>query len=321
MSNVVEFATDRVRRAERTEYWRELAWSELGDFDVIGGDDGLHASARLRTLGSLRIGRVAARPHRVVRSHDQSRGDDRRIYKIVLQHSGHMFLEQRDKRVALSPGDWTIYDLTRAFSFSCTEETRQSAMFVRAEDLRLNDLTPYSLRLFSGASGYSSLLQSAIATAVGDSARNCADGDIGTMLARLARLAILEHGSEEARRSSREIMRERIDGYLDTHLRRSDLSIDSMASALHCSKRYLHKVFLETGETLSEHILQRRLHACRLELIDPASPHQTVTDIAYAWGFSSLAYFSRVFKQAYDVSPRDYRTRALVGALMPAVAA
>lgn len=314
MANVIEYSTEHVRRAERAAYWREHAWSSVGGFDIAPDDEQFRATAALRRVGSVTVARVKAPAHRLSRNHQQARGDDRRLFKLVVQHEGTIFLDQRDKRIALKPGHWTLYDMTRPFRFHSTETTRQSAVLIRAEDLHLADLTPYSLRLYSGATGYSSMLQAALTTAASDHGRDCAEGDIGVMIARLARLALLEHGSHEARRTSREVMRERIEGYLDLHLRRGDLSIETVAHGLNCSKRYLHKVFLEGDCTLSEHILQRRLEASRRNLIDPAAAQQSVTDIAYAWGFSSLAYFSRVFKLAYGLSPREYRIAHAAGA-------
>jgi AraC-like DNA-binding protein len=307
MANALRFSTEHVRRTERTAYWREHIWANMGRFDMVAHDAQFRASVASRQVGGLTVARVKAPAHSLSRSHQQARGDDRRLFKLVVQHQGTIFLEQHDKRLALRPGHWTLYDTTRPFRFYSEEETRQSAVLLRAEDLHLMDLTPYSLRDYSAAQGYSSMLQSALANVVDDPGRDCPEGDVGVMIARLTRLALLEHGSLEGRRTSREVMRERIDGYLDQHLRRSDLSIDTVAQGLNCSKRYLHKVFVEGDCTLSEYILRRRLEASRKSLVDPAASQQSVTDIAYAWGFSSLAYFSRVFKQTYGLSPRDYR--------------
>lgn len=307
MANAQMFSTEHVRRSERTAYWRDHIWASMGRFDVATHDAHFRAAVMSRQVGGFTVARVKAPPHNLSRSHQQARGDDRRLFKFVVQHQGTIFIEQNDKRLALKPGHWTLYDTTRPFRFYSEEETRQSAVLMRAEDLHLKDLAPYSLRNHSTAQGYSSMLQTALMTAVSDHGRDCADGDVGVMIARLTRLALLEHGSLEGRRTSHEVMRERIDGYLDQHLSRSDLSIDTIAHGLNCSKRYLHKVFLEGDCTLSEYILQRRLEASRKSLIDPAAGQLSVTDIAYAWGFSSLAYFSRVFKQSYGMSPRDYR--------------
>jgi AraC family transcriptional activator of tynA and feaB len=36
---------------------------------------------------------------------------------------------------------------------------------------------------------------------------------------------------------------------------------------------------------------------------------RTLSEIAYAWGFSDMTHFSRRFKAAYGVLPSDYRRR------------
>jgi len=37
-----------------------------------------------------------------------------------------------------------------------------------------------------------------------------------------------------------------------------------------------------------------------------------VTDIAYGLGFKSPSDFTRAFRRAYEISPQDFRARALV---------
>ncbi|WP_017522391.1 helix-turn-helix domain-containing protein [Pusillimonas noertemannii] len=36
-------------------------------------------------------------------------------------------------------------------------------------------------------------------------------------------------------------------------------------------------------------------------------PSRRVSEIAYAWGFNSIAHFSRVFRARYGMSPFEYR--------------
>lgn len=313
MSGVVEFTTETVRAQDRTAYWRDEVWRNLGPFDVRGGERGMVAKVRFRPLGILRIGSVESHAHSICRSPADLRGEERDMFKVVVQRSGWLRLEQNGQRIVLNAGEWAIYNPFRPFRFECSDGTTQSTIFLRAEDLRVRSLAPYAMRRFSGAGGYSRLFTAALATALGLIDDHCSLADIDTMLSRLARLSLMEHGDMEARRSSRDIMLERIEAYLDQHLRRPDLTIHSIAAALNCSKRYLHKVFLDSGETLSEHVLRRRLEACRLELIDNASSHLSVTEIAYAWGFNSLPYFSRVFKAAHGMGPRDYRALYMQG--------
>ena len=46
------------------------------------------------------------------------------------------------------------------------------------------------------------------------------------------------------------------------------------------------------------------------------SPECSITETAFRCGFSNLAYFSRVFRQKYGLSPREYRHNS--NALPPA---
>jgi AraC-like DNA-binding protein len=104
----------------------------------------------------------------------------------------------------------------------------------------------------------------------------------------------------------RATLRERAKVYIGRHIREADLSVDKIAAALNCSKRYLHLVFNAGDETVSEYVWRQRLEGCRAELSNPAF-RMTLTQIAYAWGFNSSAHFSRAFKERYGVPPSAHR--------------
>lgn len=64
---------------------------------------------------------------------------------------------------------------------------------------------------------------------------------------------------------------------------------------------------------ISEWIRHRRLARCAADLRDGSQDHLPITEIAFRWGFSDAAHFSRAFKQQFGVAPRDYRgARVLV---------
>ena len=56
--------------------------------------------------------------------------------------------------------------------------------------------------------------------------------------------------------------------------------------------------------------LDAALTHCREELINPALRHWTVAEIAFRWGFSSQAHFSRMFRADTGYTPRDFRRRS-----------
>jgi AraC-like DNA-binding protein len=69
----------------------------------------------------------------------------------------------------------------------------------------------------------------------------------------------------------------------------------------------VHKVFQTEGTTVSDQIWRMRLARCREDLCNPAYANQSITDIAFSWGFNSSAHFSRAFKDEFGVCPRILR--------------
>lgn len=89
------------------------------------------------------------------------------------------------------------------------------------------------------------------------------------------------------------------------HLGNSHLGILFLARLLHCSGDYLSNLFhRETGQRLTTHINLERIRAAMTML---RTTPLTVAEVAYATGFESQGYFSRVFKQIALKSPLDYR--------------
>jgi AraC-like DNA-binding protein len=92
------------------------------------------------------------------------------------------------------------------------------------------------------------------------------------------------------------------------NLHRPDLSPQMIADALVISLRQLHMLFEPTGVTCARTILAMRLREARSRLA--ARSNETVTQIAFACGFHSIATFYRVFHAAYGITPGDARAAA-----------
>lgn len=109
-------------------------------------------------------------------------------------------------------------------------------------------------------------------------------------------------------RDSRERLIERAKGHIALRLRDPDLSIEGLGAAVGVSKRYLHKLFQAgAGDTLGRYILARRLDRCRDDLLNPALSAQSITAIAFNWGFNDASHFSHTFKRRFGVSPKAFR--------------
>ncbi|MFC5665276.1 helix-turn-helix domain-containing protein [Kitasatospora misakiensis] len=102
----------------------------------------------------------------------------------------------------------------------------------------------------------------------------------------------------------------RIRDHIEENLADPDLSPESIARSQHISVRYLHKLFQQDGTTVGQWVRQRRLDACRRELERPSRRQVGVAAVAHRWGFVSHSHFSRAFRDAYGVSPREWQAYA-----------
>jgi AraC-like DNA-binding protein len=105
----------------------------------------------------------------------------------------------------------------------------------------------------------------------------------------------------------------RIESFARRNLGSMDLDPEMIARACGISTRYLHELFRDTNHTLSQWIRDQRLEACHAALRDPAN-RQTVAEIAYRFGFSDHAQFSRAFRSHFGLAPKELRDQARAGA-------
>ncbi|MGW2989210.1 helix-turn-helix domain-containing protein [Streptomyces goshikiensis] len=102
----------------------------------------------------------------------------------------------------------------------------------------------------------------------------------------------------------------RIRRHIDANLMDPGLSPQGVARAHHISVRYLHRLFQKEGVTVGQWVRRRRLEECRRELARTPIRTSTVAAVAHRWGFISAAHFSRVFRDAFGISPSQWQTHA-----------
>ena len=106
---------------------------------------------------------------------------------------------------------------------------------------------------------------------------------------------------EESERIKQQLMQ-----FVETYMGDSEVSMDEMASAVAMSRSVLNrKIKKLTGLSPAEFMREARIkHACQL-LRDTSI---SVTEIAFACGFTDPKYFSKTFRQMVGTSPSNYRT-------------
>jgi AraC-like DNA-binding protein len=125
----------------------------------------------------------------------------------------------------------------------------------------------------------------------------------------LAALALASETGQDtpALSSGRAVALLRLRIAIESRLTDPALDPNTAAEAAGISVRYANDLLSPQGSSLRRFIVSRRLERCRNALQDPQQSHRTISEIAYAWGFSDVSHFNRRFKAAFGCSPRDYR--------------
>jgi AraC family transcriptional regulator of adaptative response / methylphosphotriester-DNA alkyltransferase methyltransferase len=88
------------------------------------------------------------------------------------------------------------------------------------------------------------------------------------------------------------------------------LTVETLASLSHMSpSRFYYCFKKETGQTPIEY--KNNVCIRRAAALLVTDRYRSVEQISSEVGFSSAAYFRRVFKQTYDYTPREYRQAML----------
>ena len=92
--------------------------------------------------------------------------------------------------------------------------------------------------------------------------------------------------------------------YIDNHFKES-LTLDQLAEEAHMNKFYLSHAFKqEYGISPINYMISRRLEESKYLL---AETDLSMSQISQLLGFSSLSYFSQVFRKTQGLSPMEYR--------------
>ncbi len=279
--------------------------------------DTFRAEMRTKNLGGINFFDIRADAHRAVRTAALLTSDDTRVYGVTLQIEGTSSLTQDGQTSILQPGDFALYDSTREFERDFPEAYRCFIVRFPHSMMQLpsHTLSSVTATRFGAKDGVGVVVSPFLA----ETANNLSElsGWSGVRVAHalidLVSSALAEKltDAQIASANPRAHAFVRVCEYIMQNLGDPTLSPDVIAHANFISTRQVHKIFHAERITVSQFIRDRRLEECRRQLADPADAHLTVGQIAAQWGIYDGAHFSRIFRNAYGISPREYRRSQL----------
>lgn len=307
--------TDAVAPAERAGFWADcvnrlfhgLRSESYGDTGFDGRMATLHA-------GDVVLTRLEANRHLVTRSAQQVRASEIGYLKIVAPWVGCAGVQQQGREAWVTPDQWSIYDTTE--SYAVANPVRVEHLIVMLPKERFAErglqLDPLMARRLGGSGGVARLALDTMRSAYRElpGMGEAAARGVGEAITQFVHLAMLDLAGIGTAVTQREALRERIKQHVAAHLGDPALTVDAIALALNCSRRQLYNAFAEEPDGVAGYILRRRLEACRQSFDDRSQQGRSITEIAFGFGFSNMAHFSRVFRSHLGMAPSDYRRAA-----------
>lgn len=301
-----EWTTARVPRTRAIDYWNEVLSENVIELDVqsdVPRGFGGHIAAT--PLADQAAFLISARDNQRAVHTRHAPGSDH--YVLIHMRSGRIDLETRAQSASLNIGDMVLLSAAEAFRFE--SPARTSSLVLQFQHAWLQRRLPLADdcigRRVDGHSGWGRTLSSALwnIEPAEISAWQQAPAGVAEQVAGLLTLAL-----EPRRAANRsDTLLARIHDELRHRFEDPALGPGDVAAALGISKRYLHQLCAGSGATFNQHLFALRIdHACRL-LGNASYAALTITEIAFACGFSEASYFSRVFRQRLGVTPSGYR--------------
>lgn len=293
------------------DWWREAVSDTHLGWDLPRRDVGeFRAKFRHQAFGPAQIVQCACDPCHGKRGRSEISQLREPSFGLLYILKGRESLKQAGREIVLEAGSFTLWDSTRPIDFGLPGELEKITLLLPQG--AVTDLLPQApdlvMRPISGQRGRGALFAThlrALAREGGDLPSALQAPVLRATLDLL--IAAIEPEADASEGAYQRALRARIQDFVLAHLEDPELGPEQVAQAIGISARQVHRLFNAGGVTLDRWIWRQRLQRCRDDLL--ARPHARVSEIAFHWGFSDSAHFSRAFKTAFGVSPRDFQKR------------
>ena len=293
--------------SERLEFWQEVVCkkyvSASAETEVV--DDEFSGSLTSGDLGPLVVAELDAPLHFWSRTARYIQNDGQDVFIVSLIQQGGGELTQLGRSAKLGPGDLVIYDTATPFDYALKARTQLVKVPRRLLESKLDRPTDFLARKINCSNPLSSILSELLTHCLNIELSREPGPSIAKRLSNavvdlLASICDLERDALPEAQISRPL--ERVMRFARANLDDPDLRPEALAAAGAMSVRSLNRLFGTLGATPMRWVWSERLEASRAALMQGEA--RSVTDAAFAHGFSDLGHFSRSFKRTFGMSPQ-----------------
>jgi AraC-like DNA-binding protein len=267
-------------------------------------------------IGPATFTRVDSCAQRVFRTPSRIARASQDYVLVALGNSGVNGVYQDGREAVVAAGQFVIYDTTRPYELRFDDRFSQTILQMPRKLLqqRIGAFDALTATTFSSdrpleGLAYEFLVSASKVIDHVDPATATRLLDQGLDLIAMA-FAERMHQRSPDQSVHRSALLYRLKNTILTQLSDPELSMSRVAAAIGISPRYASDLMADEQISFRSYVQTQRLERCKRDLSDPAHAARHVGDIAFAWGFNDLAHFSRIFKQRFGASPREWREQA-----------
>lgn len=315
---VTTYSTVDTQGAGRFDEWNRVIADTYFPLQLIAREPAtFFGQLERRRMGQVSLSRLATgamqyerQPHHIARHFTQEE------YLVTIPLRGPVDFRQLGRDVRCGPGSFILErgDEPYRFSYSAANEVRVLKVPKPALAEKLRHPDRFCARVIDARAGLPALLTSMIAEIQSLAmAETHAANILGRQIVEILALALDERidRDDSGASSVRAGHLCRAERVVRQNLSNAALSPEFVASQCGISKRYLHELFSDTSTTVAQFIRDERLFAARDAIA--SSPGLSMAQIAYRFGFSDQAQFSRLFKAQFAMTPTEWRRTAAAG--------
>lgn len=296
---------------EALDQWRDWAASTIAPIEVTVFDqDSFAARWASHGIGQLRMLHLHAPAQRVTHTGtDGSSGRATPSIQLVYARQGGLKTLMGGKRFTVEPGQFVLLDNTRFYQMEMDAPHEAVDLMMPQSWLEryLPDPQVVLARPISVREGWGAPLGALLETMLNglDDAplpRSLIAEQLGSLLTLATGFTDQPGNSRHRGQLARQILRKIENDYSDP-----DLTSESVAANCGISKRYLQTLLASSGTSFVQELNATRLDRAGDMLTNPGAAGLSIAEIAYRAGFLDPAYFARLFRKRFGISPREWR--------------
>lgn len=305
------FSTAEAPRNHESGYWREVIGTTYFQLQLQFPDDQrFSGTLEAWKLGIASLSRLESHALRYERKRQHCQAQEPQIL-VTIPRLSEVEFSQLGRQTRCAPGQFILEHGDEPYEFGYAQANNMWVLKVPESALhaRVGSIGRFCAQHFDATHGLGRLFSDYLDLIT----RHCSQHQsaaalslMGIQLIDLLGTALKEAPS--VLQSSLSVVRTahlaRIEAYARQHLGNPRLSPEALAAHSGISLRYLHNLFKDTEQSVSQWIRSLRLQAAYEQLLS-SPPGSSLAQIAYACGFTDQAQFSHAFRKQYQMSPSE----------------